>query len=139
MKPHYIVDTNVLMRYLLKDDDKQYRASAQYFLSDHHVLVIPIHVLCEAVWLLTKKLKLKRSFVIDIVLSIVALDNVVVNDTLVNAGVEFMQQGGDFADGVIAYEVSQYDNASLLTFDKKAQAVAHALDISVLEPDSGAE
>lgn len=134
MKNHYIVDTNVLMRYLLKDDELQYQAVAPYFLSNTHILVIPIHVLCETVWLLTKSMKLKKELVLGIIISLIELENVLVDKTLVQAGIEFMKLGGDFADGIIAYETNKYDNAYLLTFDKKAQKIAKSLQISVTTP-----
>ncbi len=134
MKRHYIVDTNVLMRYLLKDDELQYQLVAPYFLSNEYVLVIPIHVLCETVWLLTKSMKLKKELVLGIILSLTELDNVLVDESLVQAGVEFMKLGGDFADGIIAYETNKYDNSYLLTFDKKAYKIAKALQISVVTP-----
>ncbi len=137
MKTHYIVDTNVLMRYLLKDDELQYQSVAPYFLSDKHLLVIPIHVLCEVVWLLTKSMKLKKSLVLGIILSLTEADNVIVDQSLVQAGIDFMKYGGDFADGIIAHEVNRHDNASLLTFDKNAQKIARQLNISVVEPKNG--
>ncbi len=134
MKNHYIVDTNVLMRYLLKDDELQYQLVAPYFLSNGYVLVIPIHVLCKIVWLLTKSMKLKKELVLGIILSLIELDNVLVDKLLVQAGIEFMKLGGDFADGIIAYETNKYDNSYLLTFDKKAHKIAKSLQISVVTP-----
>lgn len=50
-------------------------------------------------------------------------------------GFNFLKNGGDFADGLIAYQVVAYDNATLLTFDKKAQIIAQSLFINTAPQD----
>lgn len=130
----YVVDTNVMLRYLLNDDDQQ-SAVASRMLSDNSLeFIIPTYVLNEVIWFLKYSLKVKRLELISLISDLLARDNFMLSDEEVKVGLNFLQSGGDFADGVIACQVSQYNNASLLTFDKKAQKIARALNIAVSYP-----
>lgn len=46
-----------------------------------------------------------------------------------DVGLYFLKNGGDFADGVIFYQSQKYSNATVLSFDKKANKIAHALQL----------
>ena len=130
----YVVDTNVMLRYLLNDDAQQ-SAVASRMLSDNSLeFIIPTYVLNEVIWFLKYSLKVKRLELISLISDLLARDNFMLSNEEVKVVLNFLQSGGDFADGVIAYQVSQYNNASLLTFDKKAQKIAHALNIAVSYP-----
>lgn len=59
----------------------------------------------------------------------------ILNMSEVKRGLNFLEKGGDFADGVIAYHVQDYHNACLLTFDKKAQKLAQQLNLTCIEPN----
>lgn len=123
-----------MLRYLLNDDAQQ-SAVASRMLSDNSLeFIISTHVLNEVVWFLKYSLKVKRLELISLISNLLARDNFILNDEEVNVGLNFLQSGGDFADGVIAYQMSQYNNASLLTFDKKAQKIARVLNIAVSHP-----
>jgi len=132
---HIIVDTNVLLRYLLRDDEKQYQLVEHYFLSDHYKLVLPIQTLCETVWVMTHTLKLSRTLVNEVIASLINQDNVLTSDKFASMGIKFMEHGGDFADGIIAYHSEHYEKAALLTFDKKAQSIAKSLGLKVIDLD----
>ena len=49
--------------------------------------------------------------------------NVVMNRPAVEAGLSVLDAGGDFADGVIAYEGSWAGAEEFISFDKKAVAI----------------
>jgi predicted nucleic-acid-binding protein len=49
--------------------------------------------------------------------------NVVVNRPAVEAGLAVLRAGGDFADGLIAYEGEWLGGETFVSFDKKAVAV----------------
>jgi len=49
--------------------------------------------------------------------------NVAVNRAAVEAGLAILRAGGDFADGLIAYEGSWMGAESFVSFDKKAVAL----------------
>lgn len=49
--------------------------------------------------------------------------NVVMNRPAVEAGLAMLDAGGDFADGVIAFESSWLGGETFVSFDKKAVAL----------------
>jgi predicted nucleic-acid-binding protein len=61
--------------------------------------------------------------------------NVVANRPATEAGLALMEAGGDFADGVIAYEGRWLGADTLVSFDKKAVKLmeAHGESIRLLQ------
>ncbi|OOR87215.1 hypothetical protein B0181_10875 [Moraxella caviae] len=126
----YVIDTNVLLRYLLRDDERQYQLAKPYFISKQHNLYLPIHVLCEAVWFIKHRLKVPRCAIAALLTDLVASDNVITEKNSFDQGIAFLQNGGDFADGVIADFVCHLEDAVLLTFDKNASKIADKFNIT---------
>ena len=52
--------------------------------------------------------------------------NIVVNRPAAEAGLALLEAGGDFADGVIAYEGNWLGAETLVSFDKKAAKLMKA-------------
>jgi predicted nucleic-acid-binding protein len=116
-----IADTNVLMRAVLDDDVVQSRAS-RLALSSADQIVISRHAFCEMVWLLRQRYKMPKAEIVRVVHSYLEADNVVTDTSAVQAGLEAMNAGADFADGVIAYEGKWLGGETFVSFDKKAIA-----------------
>ena len=132
-KPIFIIDTNVLLRFILNDDAKQHAKVRKYFISNELLLYLPIMTLCETIWVIKDKMKIPRQSVIQILTALVEQNNILTANEAFDYGMKFLKSGGDFADGVIAYQTQCHDNAILLTFDKKSHKIAKQLNISVLE------
>ncbi len=130
----FVVDTNFVLRFLLKDDEVQSSIAKKYFSYQQYKFVVPTVVLCEVVWVLKKSLKLSNQFIAEILQNFVLLENISVNNNEFQQGITFLLKNGDFADGIIAHNVQKYENAYLLTFDKKAQKIAKKLNLSYIEP-----
>lgn len=126
-----IVDTNILVRYALNDHHEQALIAHNYINNIKYQCVIPIQVFCELDWVLRKKEKIPRTDVALFFVDLIARPNIYLDKTEFEKGLHFLQNGGDFADGVIAYQTTQFDHAKLLTFDKKAQKLAEKLNIAV--------
>ena len=58
--------------------------------------------------------------------ALLAAENVRVNRPAVEAGLWMLEAGGDFADGVIAYEGKWLGGDSFVSFDKQAVALLKA-------------
>ncbi len=129
----YIVDTNVMLRYLLHDDRKQSPIATQYLTNNQLTFFISSQMLCEVIWFLRYSLKVQKSELVLMLEQIIATPHFIC-DTGVDMGLQFLKQGGDFADGIIAYNVQKFDNACLLSFDKKAQKIAKELQIQFVKP-----
>jgi predicted nucleic-acid-binding protein len=76
--------------------------------------------LCELVWVLSQGYKIASDDIAGAVRALTSAANVVVNRPAVEAGLALLDAGGDFADGVIAYEGNWLGGETFVSFDKKA-------------------
>lgn len=113
------VDTNVLVRAVVRDDRAQAEIAAKW-LRNSSLLVVALSALCEFVWVLRRVYGFKAAEVADTIRSLTSADNVETNRPAVEAGLAMLDAGGDFADGVIAYEGRWLGAETFVSFDKKA-------------------
>jgi predicted nucleic-acid-binding protein len=118
-------DTNVLIRAITGDDARQAKA-AQNALQRADVVALALPALCELVWVLIQGYKISAPDVSETIVRLINAANVVVNRPAVEAGLALLRAGGDFADGVIAYEGSWLGGDTFVSFDKKAVKLIHA-------------
>lgn len=119
------VDTNVLMRAIVGDDAKQSR-HAQAELAKAEVLTVATPALCELVWVLAQGYKIAVADIVETIRRLLASENVVANRPAVEAGLAMMDAGGDFADGVIAFEGRLRGADIFVSFDSKAVKILKA-------------
>ena len=112
-------DTNVLLRAAVQDDKEQAAQAAQV-LREAVLVAAPLPVLCEFVWVLRRGYKKSATAISDAIHHLVNASNVVTNQPAVEAGLSVLDAGGDFADGVIAYEGNWLGADELISFDKEA-------------------
>ena len=112
-------DTNLLVRAVTEDDPGQSKA-AQTTLRKADVVAMTIAALCELVWVLSQGYKVPADKIAEAVRRLVNGTNVVVNRRAAEAGLAMLDAGGDFADGVIAYEGNWLGADVFVSFDKKA-------------------
>ena len=116
------VDTNVLVRAVVRDDAAQARIAAKV-LSDAEVIAVALPCLCEFVWVLRRVYNFQPSDVATAIRALLAAANVEVNRPAVELGLSVLEAGGDFADGIIAYEGNWLGGETFVSFDKKAVAL----------------
>ena len=122
-------DTNVLVRAVTGDDPQQTKV-AQSALKKADVVALSISALCELVWVLSQGYKIPASQIADAVRGFLNSANVVVNRPVADAGLALLDAGGDFADGVIAYEGNWLGADAFVSFDKKAVKLMEAQGVS---------
>ncbi len=113
------VDTNVLVRALVGDDKKQ-SAIAEAALRKAENVMISASTFCELVWVLEQGYGVSRDEISRAITTLIDSENVVVNRPAVEAGLSMFGAGGDFADGVIAFDSYQLGADEFVSFDKKA-------------------
>lgn len=113
------VDTNVLVRAVAQDDPEQAKIATK-LLSNAEMIAVAIPCLCEFVWVLRGVYGFKVSDVAEAIRALLAAENVEANRPAVEAGLAMLDAGGDFADGVIAYEGRWLGGETFVSFDKKA-------------------
>jgi predicted nucleic-acid-binding protein len=112
-------DANVLIRAITEDDSRQSPA-AQKSLNNAELVGLTLPALCELVWVLARGYKIPAREIASALRNLVNAENVVANRGAVEAGLQMLESGGDFADGVIAHEGRWLGCDTFLSFDKRA-------------------
>lgn len=112
-------DTNVLVRAVVGDDPTQASIAAKV-LTDASLIAIALPCLCEFVWVLLRVYNFQPTDVATALRALLDTANVEVNRLAAEAGLSVLEEGGDFADGVIAYEGNWLGGETFVSFDKKA-------------------
>jgi predicted nucleic-acid-binding protein len=95
-------------------------SAARKLLQQASLLAVPLPCLCELVWILRQGAKLPKDDEATAVRSLMNAGYVVLNRPAAELGLAVLEAGGDFADGVIAYEGAWLGGETLVSFDKKA-------------------
>lgn len=120
-----VVDTNILVRAVVRDDAAQARVAAKA-LTGAEVIAVALPCLCEFVWVLRKVYNFQIEEIAAALRALLAADNVHMNRPAVEAGLSMLEANGDFADGVIAYEGIWLGGETFVSFDKQAVALLTA-------------
>ena len=118
-------DTNVLVRAAIQDHPEQSSQAAE-ILQEATLVVVPLPVLCEFVWVLRRGYKLSVTGIANAIHHLMNSANVVMNRPAVEAGLPVLDAGGDFADGVIAYEGNWSGAEEFVSFNRNAVAILQA-------------
>jgi predicted nucleic-acid-binding protein len=112
-------DTNVLVRALVQDHPEQAHRAANVLL-DAGLIAVTLPTLCELTWVLRKVYGFSTSDITQAIVALIAAENVELNRLAAEAGLATLEAGGDFADGVIAFEGRQLGGDIFVSFDKRA-------------------
>jgi predicted nucleic-acid-binding protein len=112
-------DTNVLVRAVVRDDKKQAQAAAK-LLKDAELIAVSLPCLCEFVWVLRSVYGFAQDDISAAIAALLEAGTVAVNRAAVEAGLAIHNAGGDFADGLIAFEGNWLGGEVFASFDKQA-------------------
>jgi predicted nucleic-acid-binding protein len=112
-----IVDANVILRYLLEDNEELSLKAAHII--DSNQIDIPIEVLCEVVYVLEKVYKVKRDDICsELITFLNVTDTTLPHHEAVLSGLRhYAAEKLDFVDCILA-GYSETENAEIYTFDK---------------------
>ena len=119
------LDTNVLVRYLTRDDPEQYRAAKAFVEStctkENPGFIGPV-VLCELVWVLTGAYDATKEDVARVIDQILRTRQLVVSgrDVVRRALSDYKEGAADFADCLIGQMNQEAGCAETVTFDRGA-------------------
>jgi predicted nucleic-acid-binding protein len=116
-------DTNILVRAAVGDDPVQ-TPVAERVLREAETIAVPVPVLCEFVWVLARGYRRDATEIAASIRRLVDSATVSVDRPAVEAGLRFLEAGGDFADGVIAFEGRRLGGDVFASFDQKAVSIA---------------
>ena len=113
------LDTNVLVRLATQDDPAQ-AAAALRVLQKASLIAVPTAALCELVWVLLRGYRYTPAQVSYAINMLLQVRQVVCHAPTVLAGLALLESGGDFADGVIAFEGDLLGGTEFVSFDQEA-------------------
>jgi len=124
------LDTNVLIRFLVADDEKQaciVRELFQQAETEQQSLFVPLPVALEMIWVLKSVYVISRQHILD------ALQKLLLMPVLMFDAQEVLQHviqsarkgNEDLADLLIAHTAIQSGCSTVLTFDRKASVFMH--------------
>jgi len=113
------VDTNILVRFVMNDDPAQAQAAFK-LLTEADMIAVATPALCELVWVLRNVYRFKPAQLADAILAILNVKNLITNRAAAEFGLSLLEAGGDFADGVIAFEGKWLGGDTFVSFDRKA-------------------
>ncbi|QIM16881.1 type II toxin-antitoxin system VapC family toxin [Leucobacter insecticola] len=117
------IDTNVLLRYLLKDDAKQYAVAKEFFasLSPSNPGFITQVTLAETYWVLAKSQKLPKATCLAIIGQLARSPVIEFDDGEgVMRAIILAEEGADFADALIEGAMGLFGVTETVTFDQHA-------------------
>ena len=112
-------DTNVLVHAAVRDDPLQARVAAD-MLARAELIGVPLPVLCEFVWVLLRRYGRSAGDIAGSIRDLADSTNVRLDRPAVDAGLAILEAGGDFADGVIAFEGRRIGGSVFASFDRRA-------------------
>jgi predicted nucleic-acid-binding protein len=118
-------DTNVLVRVAVRDDPEQ-AAIAAALLRDAESIAVTLPVLCEFVSVLARLYKRQAADIADAIRRLIGSATVLVDRPAAEAGLAMLEAGGDFADGVIAFDGRRLGAPIFASFDARAVALVQA-------------
>ena len=116
------VDTNILIRAVVQDDKKQASAAAK-LLKEAETIAITLPCLCEFVWVLRSVYGFPLTDISAAIQALLNVGNVAADRPAIEAAMAILNAGGDFADGLIAYEGTWLGGETFFSLDKKAVAL----------------
>jgi predicted nucleic-acid-binding protein len=131
----YGLDTNVLIRYLLRDDPvqaEQARATIESAVQSGDTIVISLLTMLESEWVLRSCASLDKRAVITTFRMLLETRDIRIEqeETLEEALYQYENNNTDFADCIMATRYARLGCSAMLTFDKKASQLPGVVAIS---------
>jgi predicted nucleic-acid-binding protein len=128
-------DTNVIIR-IIEEDNLQQAAAAMNLMAGSTKFFIPVVVFCETAWVLRSVYKRSSRFISAAIRGLLGNAKVVTEEDAVLAGLRMLDDGGDFADGVVQYTGNQLAGgpSTFASFDQDAVSRLAARGIAAVIP-----
>jgi len=119
------IDTNILVRFLVGDDELQAQKVYNIFKkaeSEKNELFVPLLVVLELVWVLESVYEIERSKILESISELLLMPVVKFEHQSALQQFTHYAQGNsyDLSDLIIAYSAKEQGCQSVITFDRKA-------------------
>lgn len=128
------VDSNVLLRHLVRDDPQQTRMVARFFAArgPGDPAYVSIAVLLEVIWTLRRTYRLPQADVARIVMTLTRSPEIVMQSPVAvrRALWDAHDEQADIADAIIAHAAIEAECDGVVTFDRRAQRLPGMLPVA---------
>ena len=118
------VDSNILLRYIVKDNQQQAESARRFLdgLTPRQPGFICREVIQEFVWVLARTHNFPRARIATIILTLTAGDTIVIEakEDVISAAIQYRQSSDDFSDLLILAAAKRVGAKPLYTFDRKS-------------------
>jgi len=125
------VDTNVLLRFVLRDDEGQFTRASAFFNSRtaEDPAFVSLIVLAEFVWALRRRYGYSRAEARFLVATLLETTEISFEDEISLSRIVAEAGQGDLADHLTSYSAERAGCTSIVTFDQKAAARIHSMEL----------
>jgi predicted nucleic-acid-binding protein len=125
------VDTNALLRFVLRDDERQFAKAAAFFNSRtaEDPAFVSLIVLAELVWALRQRYGYGRAETRSLVVTLFETAEIVFEDEGALSSIIAEAERGDLADHLISYSARRAGCTSTVTFDHGAAKVVPEMEL----------
>ncbi|MFM9912360.1 MAG: PIN domain-containing protein [Methylophilaceae bacterium] len=125
------IDTNVLVRYLVRDDEAQFQLADTLIkdcIAAGQPVLMSLLVVLEVEWVLRSRYRIAKSEIVAVLIKLLETRETVFEDeeSLEEALHTWKDGGADFADCLIVAKSRRLGCSSLMTFDTKASVLPGA-------------
>jgi predicted nucleic-acid-binding protein len=127
------IDTNVLVRFLVRDDERQHAIARSFMLerTAESPAFLSAIALAETVWVLHRRMEYPMSDIVAMLQALLSADNLILEhmeelDMLINGDNALK---GDLADHLIAWSGKKGGCTRSVTFDLKAASVVDGMEL----------
>jgi predicted nucleic-acid-binding protein len=120
-----IADTKVFLRAIINDDPEEAEKARRLFAQTDRI-ILATTTICETIWVLRSRYRVQKAQLVQVVIRLLQTEKLALDRAAVEAGLALLEVGGDFADGVIAFEGRRLGGETFATFDKEAATLLKA-------------
>lgn len=121
-----IIDANVILRYLLKDNIKLFHKTEDFI--ENNVFFLPTEIFAEVVYVLEKVYKIEKAEIKKTLLFLCNYKNIKFSDLniLIESISLYEEFNMDFADSLLA-AYKKVNKSEIFTFDKKFNSILNRI------------
>ncbi len=126
-----LLDTNLIIRFLVNDDHKKVNKVEKLLIDKNNTNILLDTIIAEIIWVLSSYYSLKKTEVVEKIRALIHVDTIECNEVLINKAVSLWEKNNiSYIDSYLA-AVASLGNISLFTYDHKLKAIS---EITVKEP-----
>lgn len=125
------IDTNILLRFVIRDDDNQFARASSFLHSRTPAdpAFVSLIVLVEFVWTLRQRYGYDRSAIRTLVTTLLEVREIAFEDEDELSAIVADADRGDLADHLISYAARRAGCSSTVTFDVRASKAIPSMEL----------